>query len=110
MAEFQLDQALAAGLDFIRPEESHHCRALGCSKENFHLAVVGHASAGAWEQPQARIDASRRCVLPRMNKDLAPLKLCRRKAGDVYCGSRTWPYPFDLAPMILQAANATTLS
>jgi hypothetical protein len=87
MAEFQLDQALAAGMDFIRTEEPQHCRALGCAEEHFHLAIVRHASAGAGEQPQARIDASRRSILARMNKDLASLKLRRSKAGDVHCGT-----------------------
>jgi hypothetical protein len=40
MAEFQLDQALAAGVDFIRTQEPQHSSALRCAKEHLYLAIV----------------------------------------------------------------------
>jgi hypothetical protein len=70
---------------------------------------VEHARARAWEQPEASIDASRGCILARMNKDLASLKFSRGQAGNVHGGTGTRPHAFHLAPMILKAANPTTL-
>jgi hypothetical protein len=108
MAELQLDQALAAGMDFIRAKKPKHGSALRRAKEYLYLAIVGQAGTGAGEQPQARIDTSRGCVLARVNKDLTSLKFGRSQAGDVHGSTGTRPYALDLAPMILKAANPTT--